>query len=409
MGAMNNQVVVVGGGMAGLGAALAGVRSGVAGQWVLLEQAAAFEEVGAGIQLGPNAVRVLHDWGLMDALQQCAAFPEVLRVRDAASGSVLGSLTLGAHMRERYGQPYATIHRADLHSLLLQALQQTGQVGLRLSQPLLRVAQHAGGVTLETATGTSWDAQAVLGCDGVRSMVRQQLWQDGPPVFSGHLAYRGMVRMDAVPQHLRASTVSAWLGRRLHVVHYPVRRGEWMNVVAVVHGPLPDAEAGWDHDAHATDLQCALGPVATDLMDMVQAVSQWRLWPLNAREPMRGPGEHARGRVALLGDAAHPMRPYLAQGAAMALEDAWTLGRLLPEFTRSQQTDWPELLHHWARQRWQRNAWVQARSQRNGVIFHAQGPLRWGRNLAMAALGEGLLDVPRLYAGPPVPQAAPSR
>ena len=145
-----------------------------------------------------------------------------------------------------------------------------------------------------------------------------------------------------------------------------------------------------------------------DLDRLLQAVPDWRLWPLNARAPMRGPQEHAQGRVALLGDAAHPTRPYLAQGAAMALEDAWTLGQLLaqPGWRKgpaAQDIAWPGLLQALAQTRWRRNAWIQQRSRRNGQIFHVAGPLRWGRNLAMAALGEGLLDLPRLYQGPPAP------
>jgi salicylate hydroxylase len=153
-------------------------------------------------------------------------------------------------------------------------------------------------------------------------------------------------------------------------------------------------------------LRSLLGNTAADLDEVLNAVLQWRLWPLNARAPMRGAHEHAQGRVALLGDAAHPMRPYLAQGAAMALEDAWTLGQMLSQATAAVRVDWPALLQRWAGLRWRRNAWVQERSRRNGLVFHADGVVRWGRNFAMAALGESLLDVPRLYAGPPLPGSA---
>lgn len=395
--------VVIGGGMAGLGTVLAGLHAQVPGQWTLLEQASAFAEVGAGIQLGPNAVRVLHDWGLSGPLAECAAYPEALRVREAASGRELGSLTLGATLRARYGQPYATVHRADLHALLLAAVRQTGQADLQTGQKLADLTPSDDRVLLTTEAGLVVQARAVFGCDGLRSRVREHLLADGPPVFSGHLAYRGMVRMADLPLPLRRQTVVAWLGPRLHVVHYPVRRGEWMNVVAVVHGPLPAEPAGWDHVAHAADLHRALGPVAQDLDGLLRAVPQWRLWPLNARAPMQGPQEHAQGLVALLGDAAHPMRPYLAQGAAMALEDAWALGRCLGQGTQEDAKGWAEVLQRWARGRWRRNAWVQERSRRNGWIFHAQGPLRWGRDLGMAALGERLLDQPRLYGGPPAP------
>ncbi|MEZ5707134.1 MAG: FAD-dependent monooxygenase [Burkholderiaceae bacterium] len=160
----------------------------------------------------------------------------------------------------------------------------------------------------------------------------------------------------------------------------------------------------WTHEAHATDLRRTLGEVDKDLLAMVDAVGAWKLWPLNDRPPMAGAHEHAQGRVALLGDAAHPLRPYLAQGAAMALEDAWTLGELVGQ-AQGRVDDWPGLLQRMARTRWQRNARVQARSARNGTIFHAQGALRGARNLAMWVMGEHLLDNPWLYEGPPAPVA----
>jgi salicylate hydroxylase len=232
-----------------------------------------------------------------------------------------------------------------------------------------------------------------------------------PVRASGHLAYRGMVRSLDLPAFLREPLVTAWLGPRLHAVHYPVRGGDWFNLVVVVHGVLGQGHGGavgadpqsWTHQAHADDLRRALGPVHANLLDMVAAVPHWTLWPLNDRPPITGPQDHARGRVALLGDAAHPLRPYLAQGAAMALEDAWTLGQLVEYQAAGTKIDWPKLFQRFADTRWARNAQVQARSERNGGIFHLSGPMRWGRNAAMAVLGESLLDVPWLYSGPPEP------
>lgn len=402
---MKQTMVVAGGGIAGLGAAFASARA-VPGLAVhLLEQAEAFAEVGAGLQLGPNAVRVLHDWGLKPALQACAAFPDDLLVRDADSGRTLGQLCLGRDAVQRYGQPYATVHRADLHGLLLQAVQAQGQTTLHLQQRLSHLTQDDHHVHVRTDSGWQQHADVLLGCDGGRSRTRELLLGDGPLRYSGDLAYRGLVPMEDVPVALRRNVVTAWLGPRLHAVQYPIRGGTAMNIVVVVEGPLPlPGAAEWDHVAQATDLRLAVGSVASDLETLLDAVPAWRLWPLNVRAPMRGPQEHGQGRVALLGDAAHPTRPYLAQGAAMALEDAWTLGRLLtlqPEAPAG--VDWPQQLQRLAAVRWRRNAWVQARSRRNGTIFHAAGPLRWGRNLAMRLRGEPLLDQPFLYDGPPAP------
>lgn len=402
---MNQQVIVAGGGIGGLACALALARVGV--RSVLLEQAEAFGEVGAGLQLGPNAVRVLAEWGLMDALQACAAFPEALRVCDAHRANQLGHLRLGAMALARHGQHYATLHRADLHGLLLAAVQRRPEVQLRLGARLRSFEATASGVQVALDSGETLAGDALIGCDGLWSRVRAGLLGEQPVRATGHLAYRGMVRAVDLPVPLRANLITAWLGPRMHVVHYPVKQGDWINLVAVVHGALApgDDPQGWTHEAHAADLRRALGPACGELMAMVAAVPDWSLWPLNDRAPMRGAHEHAQGRVALLGDAAHPMRPYFAQGAAMAIEDAWTLGRLWQG--RKKGTDWPALLADFARARWQRNARVQKTAQRNGVVFHASGFLRWGRDAAMGMLGERLLDNTWLYDGPPEPAPTP--
>lgn len=406
MPAMTEQVVIVGGGIGGLGAALALSREGVGVD--LLEQAAAFGEVGAGLQLGPNAVRVLDAWGLRDALKAVAAFPESLQVRDAHSGKTLGSLRLGTEARRRYGQPYATLHRADLHGLLLKAVERGSGVRLHLNHRVASYGEVGNAVQVTCEDESRFEGRALLGCDGLWSRVRCQMLGAKAARSSGHLAYRGLVRTSDLPVASRAPAVTAWLGPKLHAVHYPVRGGEWFNVVVVVHGVIGHGHGGevgsdphsWTHAAHAADLCRSLGPASADLLGTIEAVSEWKLWPLNDRAPMAGAHEHARGRVGLLGDAAHPLRPYLAQGAAMALEDAWTLGQLVGG-SKGLAIDWVTLLQRFAQTRWQRNARVQSRSARNGSIFHADGPLRWARNASMLALGEGLLDNPWLYEGPP--------
>lgn len=398
---MQKQVLIAGGGIGGLAAALGSARAG----WEvrLFERASAFTEIGAGVQIGPNVVRRLQAWGLQGALQAVAAFPERLRVRSALTGAELAALPLGARAIERYGAAYATIHRADLHGLLLAAVRDLPRVHLNLGLSVQEHAQEGGAVTVRLAHGdgrlVEVEGDALIGADGLRSGTRARLLGEAPTRASGHLAYRAVVRQDQLPQALRLGDVTAWLGPRLHVVQYPLRRGELLNVVAIRHGRPPADLESWDHGANAADLEAALARTCAPLQDLIRAVPQagggWRLWPLLDRPPVAGPHEMARGLVALLGDAAHPMRPYLAQGAGMAIEDAAELQRALA----MHDLEVPLRLTRYALNRWQRNARVQERSRRNGRIFHATGPVRWGRDLALRLLGERLLDVPWLYRG----------
>jgi salicylate hydroxylase len=404
-------VVIAGGGIGGLAAALACARQGVPVQ--LLERAAQLSEVGAGIQIGPNVTRILQAWGLGDTLAQVAAFPRRLQARDARTGQVLGSLRLGERAQALYGAPYATIHRADLQNLLHAAALAQG-VQVRLGQTVQGWRQTADGLAVNTAedlavgaaderagaaaTAFPLMADSLIGADGVWSAVRQQLLGDAPARFTGHLAYRALVAQADLPVHLRSDEVTVWMGPRLHVVHYPVRGGQWLNLVAIVHGEKPAQAEAWDSAGHTQSLMQAMGAVGKDLHERLASVPAWRQWALHDRAPMVGAHEMAQGRVALLGDAAHPMRPYLAQGAGMAIEDAQVLGQCLGAETGSVA----ERLQAYAEQRWTRNAQVQARAIRNGRIFHATGPVAWGRNVSMRLMGERVMDVPWLYGGRPL-------
>lgn len=392
---MHTDVLIAGGGIGGLAAGLACSRAGCHVR--LYERANTFAEVGAGIQMGPNVVRVLQSWELETALRQVAAYPERLQVRHALSGAELGVLPLGASMAQRYGAPYATIHRADLQQMLLQALQQRDAVWLHTGKTVNRYVETHGAIGLSLSDGLDVEGDALIAADGLWSRLRQQLLADGPPRVAGHLAYRAMLPQASLPAALRSHQVTAWLGPKLHVVAYPVRGGEWLNLVAIVHGHVQGSLEEWDHGANAADLQAALAPACTALREMVAAVPDWRLWVLCDRPPMSSVEQMARGHVALLGDAAHPMRPYLAQGAGMAIEDAAELGRQVALVDGV--LDVPTLLQRYALNRWQRNARVQARSIRNGEIFHLEGPMAWARDASMRLLGERLLDVPWLYRG----------
>jgi salicylate hydroxylase len=246
---------------------------------------------------------------------------------------------------------------------------------------------------VNTAQGLSLKASALIGADGVWSAVRQQMLGDAPARFTGHLAYRALVAQADLPAQLRSDQVTVWMGPRLHVVHYPVRSGQWLNLVAIVHGEKPTQAEAWDNAGHTQSLMQAMGAVGADLHERLASVPAWRQWALHDRAPVSRASDMAQGRVALLGDAAHPMRPYLAQGAGMAIEDAYTLAQCLSVGDATV----PEQLQAYAHARWARNARVQARAIRNGHIFHATGPVAWGRNLSMRLMGERVMDVPWLY------------
>ncbi len=401
---MDNSAVVVGGGIGGLACALGLGRSGV--PVTVLERAPHFAEVGAGVQLGPNAVRVLADWGLAEPLRAVASYPDDLRVHDGRDGRLLARLTLGASMLQRFGQPYACVHRADLHQLLLQAVSAHTTTVLRTGATLAGFESKPDRVQVALEGLPSLVTPALIGCDGLWSRVRDGLLGPTPPQATGHLAYRALMPAASLAASQRINTVQVWWGTRWHVVAYPVRAGAWLNLVAVVRaGPAPgqtsDQLRQWTQATDAGELHRAIGPASADLLALLAAAPSWTRWVLHDRPAMRAAVEHAQGRVALLGDAAHPMRPYLAQGASMALEDAWTLQQLAAG--TAAQRDWEALFARYARARWQRNARVQRAATRNGRIYHLGGLGRAGRDLGLRWLGERVMRQDWLYSGPPHP------
>ncbi|MBP6893781.1 MAG: FAD-dependent monooxygenase [Gammaproteobacteria bacterium] len=393
--------LIVGGGIGGLAAALALARAGHTAD--LMEQAPAFSEVGAGIQLGPNVVRRLRALGLGEALNAIVAHPERLCVSSALNGGRIATMPLAGAMEQRYGAPYFTVHRADLHGLLLEAVraQASGAVTLSTGARIERLSTRGDEfVCAATDDGRAWEGDALIGADGVWGRVRPRIWPDAAPARpTGHMAFRALLEQNALPAALRSRQVDVWLAPRLHAVAYPVRGGERLNLVVLTETSPDEVGADardWDQAASRAALDRATGHVGQPLRALLDAVPAWRAWTLCDRTPLTGPQEMVDGRVALLGDAAHPMLPYLAQGAGMAIEDAVTLAQQLSGCTSAEV---PQALARYAQARWARNAQVQARARRNGRIFHLGGPVRWGRDLAMRLAGPALMDQPWLYAG----------
>lgn len=396
-----DDILLVGGGIGGLATALALGQAGVATQ--LFEQSPAFTEVGAGIGLGPNAVRRLQAWGLFEALQAKAFVPSQLSVMDAQNGRQLGCLPMGPAFMQRYAAPYLTVHRADLHQVLLDAVNAQGATQLHLGHQLFEGQANSQSVQTQwlDADGqtVSHESQAVLGADGINSRVRELAWVSQKLQASGHWAYRSLLPMQALPLSWRGDEMGLWLGPRLHVVHYPVRGGEWLNVVVLVEAGKTVQTPGWDTHRSAQqtadDLNHALNGTCSRLQDLVRMSELWRAWALFDRSPLQTANDMATGRVALLGDAAHPMLPYLAQGAGMAIEDA----QVLALQWQRKELSVEQRLQAYAQARWQRVAKVQARARRNAQVFHASGAVAWGRNAAMRWGGAAVMDMPWLYAG----------
>jgi salicylate hydroxylase len=394
---MPAHILVAGGGIGGLATALA--LSKGRHRVDVFEQAAVFGEIGAGVQLGPNATRRLQQLDLGLALAAIAARPDALVVHSAESGSELARMPLADAMQQRYGAPYFCVHRADLHGLLLDAVRARGTGTLVTGAQIKQVEIGDDLVCLSSTDARAWEGEAVVGADGLWSLVRRQLdcaSAAQPPRVTGHTAWRALIEQSSLPAALRRKQVDVWLGPRLHAVAYPVRGGDWLNVVVIAESaPAGDAR-DWDQSSSIAALKQAMGRSCAGLQSLLDAMPGWRAWSLGDRAPMASAAEMAHERVALVGDAAHPMVPYLAQGAGMAIEDAVALADALGDGSAAGV---PAAFARYAEARWARNAQVQARARRNGEIFHATGAVRLGRDMAMRLLGAKLLDQPWLYGG----------
>lgn len=399
---MPARILIAGGGIGGLAAAVALARCGQSVE--VLEQAPEFAEVGAGIQLGPNVTRRLKFLGVLEQAQQLAARPAAVTVRDAKDGALLARMPLADAIERKYGGPYLCMHRADLQKVLLDAARGLApRVELSTGTRIVQVAARDETVCVGSSDIRAWEGDGLIGADGLWSLVRSRVVEGAPPPrATGHTAWRAIVRIDALPAALRSVDVQVWLGERLHAVGYPVRGGAWMNLVVIAEVRPGNTNAirpdptDWDQQADLAALLTAIGDRCDGVFPVIEAMPHWRAWQLNDRPPLTGPQGMVRERIALLGDAAHPMLPYLAQGAGMAIEDAVALADRVGNCAGDEL---PAAFSRYAAARWQRNARVQARASRNGEVFHAHGARRVARDAALRVLGAHLLDNPWLYEG----------
>src|ERR1700724_1106793 len=354
--------LVAGGGIGGLVTAYALATKGIPVR--VFEQAPKFMELGAGIQLGPNVFRALERIGLKADMLTDAWVPDKLQMRDALTGAEVTTVPLGEPFRARFKQPYAGTHRADIHGVFLRAREGSNLIPLETARRVDDFVDHGDSVTIHLDNGEEARGRALVGCDGMWSKVREKVIADGKPRVSGHIAYRAVLKREDVPDDLWSPDVMLWAGPKSHFVHYPLRRGTLYNLVAVFHSDR--YVEGWNAEGAKDELFARFTGQRPEVLRLLERIETWRMWVLCDREPVK---DWSKGRVTLLGDAAHPMLQYLAQGACMATEDAVCLA----EKVAATPDDVPGAFKAYQQQRYLRTGRVQIMARVYGEFYHARG------------------------------------
>lgn len=372
---MNSQeVLIAGGGIGGLATALGLARKGV--RSIVLERAAELGEIGAGIQIGPNAFHCFDYLGVGDEARSKAVYIDSLRLMDAVKGEQIAAIPLDEPFRERFKNPYAVVHRADLHGVLLDACRTNDLIELRTSHVVERYEQDGQTVRVYCKDQGMIEGQALIGADGLRSNIRQQLVGDGEPRVSGHTTYRSVIPTEQMPEDLRWNAATLWAGPKCHIVHYPLKGWKVFNLVVTYHNDVQEAVAG--KAVSKEEVRQGFEHIHPRAQQIIEHGENWKLWVLCDRDPIMN---WVDGRVALLGDAAHPMLQYFAQGACMAMEDAVCLSHMFEV-----HADNVELaLQNYLDQRLARTARVQLSSRLIGeYIYHPDGAKAAVRNSVMS-------------------------
>ena len=352
--------VVVGGGIGGIATAIALSDKGFPVH--VIEQAPEFAEIGAGIQLGPNIVRALARLGIKQEVMDISWLPDALVMRCALAGHVITRVPVKEIFPKHYQENYAVVHRADLHACMLAKAAESPLVKLEKNREVVVYEDKGDRVVVKCKDGGSVEGAALIGCDGLWSRIRQSIVGDGNPVVSGHIAFRAVLKRNEVPEGMWGPDVVLWAGPKTHLVHYPLRRGELYNLVAVFHSDR--YEEGWNVEASYSEMETHFRGQRPEVLRLLEKIETWKMWVLCDRLPVKN---WTKGRVTLLGDSAHPTLQYLAQGANMATEDAVQLAHdvaATPDdingaFTRYNQ------------KRYLRTARIQTNSRVYGQFYHA--------------------------------------
>ena len=361
-------MVIVGGGIGGLAAALALSRLGIRTR--VLEQSAEIGEIGAGVQLAPNAFAALDALGVGENARRRAVFTDRLVMMDAVDGSEVGTFPVGEPFRHRFGNPYAVIHRADIHESILEGVRQSPLIELVTSTRVVELVEDDARPSVVDSNGRRFAADAVIGCDGVRSVIRDTLLGDAHRV-SGHVVYRAVVPVEDMPEDLRWNAPAVWSGPDCHLVHYPLRGAKQFNLVVTFHSR--EQESWGVRDGSKDEVMTYFTGICERPRRLLDRPTSWRRWSTADRDPVPAWG---RGRATLLGDAAHPMLQYMAQGACMAIEDAVTLAAAVKHC----EFDLDAAFRLYEQSRITRTARVVLSAREMGRIYHAKGVERLVRN-----------------------------
>ena len=365
-----SDIIIVGGGIGGLATALAIQETGKS--VAIFEQAQEFGEVGAGIQLAPNAVEVLDRLGVKEEILKVAVFPKRLVLKDVQTAEELATLDLGEDFQKEFGQPYIVLHRSDLHRVLYEACKKCGNIKFFTDHVIQNAEQNGNTVTITDQKGRLYTAEAVIGADGLKSNIRKKFSHD-EPINSTYVAYRGTIPIEEVSNDASLDDVIMWIGPNLHLVQYPVRRGELYNQV-VVFKSYDATKEDWGNPDEMAQRFANSHPKVQNALTFINR--QFR-WPMFDRNPISNWSE---GNITLLGDAAHPMLQYLAQGGVQALEDALAIAKELKA-----NDNYEKAFKKYQEVRIPRSAMVQTSARNWGEIIHAEDtPLILLRNTIFA-------------------------